>query len=173
MNTSTILLVDDEPLIISGLRRMLHREPWHILEAHSGESALDTLARESVDVVISDEAMPGMPGSRFLAEVRRRYPATIRMMLSGQANLQTAVAAINEGEIYRFFLKPCREADILFGIREALKIHALEAERASLLQTIKAQSDLLKELEKENPGITQVDRETDGSILIDDDQDAM
>lgn len=168
MNNPTILLVDDEPAVTAGLRRTLRKDPWRILEAHSGPEALTVLAREPVDVVISDEAMPGMSGCELLAEVRRRYPETTRVILSGHSNLESAVRAINEGEIYRFFLKPCHEADLRFGIQEALRIKALEAERRSLLHTVKEQSKQLRELERCNPGITRVSRGADGAILIDD-----
>jgi two-component system, probable response regulator PhcQ len=171
MQIPTILFVDDEPSVTAGLKRTLRQEPWRILEAHSGKEALDVLARDSVDVVISDEAMPGMSGSELLAEIRKRYPETIRIVLSGRSNLETAVRAINEGEIYRFILKPCNDADLRFGIREAMRIKALEAERRSLLHTVQSQSEQLRDLERRDPGITWVKRALDGSILIDDEGD--
>ena len=99
-----VLLLDDEPNVTAGLKRALHSEPWKILTAATTGGAFDILSREAVDVVVSDERMPGMSGSQFLSEVRKKYPHTIRMILSGQADLEAAVRAINEGEVYRFLL---------------------------------------------------------------------
>lgn len=167
MDSPTILFIDDEPSVIAGLMRMLRGEPWRILAAHSGREALAILDRETVDVVISDEAMPGMSGSELLSEVRRRFPETIRVVLSGRSDLESAIRAINEGEIYRFFVKPCNEAELRFGIQEALRVRELERERLALLHTVQVQSDQMRQLERLNPGITHVRRATDGSILID------
>lgn len=97
-----ILLVDDEPHVTEALRRTLHTEPYEILSANSANEALQIPAREPVTVVISDERMPGMRGTEFLARVYRDYPETIRIMLTGHANLELAMRAINEGQIYRF-----------------------------------------------------------------------
>ena len=74
MKTPTILFVDDEPAVTSGLKRTLRREPWRILEAHSGPEALEVLTRESVDVIISDEAMPGMTGDNLAAALLHIRP---------------------------------------------------------------------------------------------------
>lgn len=134
--------------------------------APAGE-ALAVLAREPVDVVVSDERMPGMSGSHFLAAVRRQYPETIRMMLTGQATLEAAVRAINEGEIYRFFTKPCNPEDLRTTIRQALEQKARAAHQAALLETVKEQATGLAELESHFPGITRVRRDADGAVVLD------
>ncbi len=102
-------------------KRTLHREPFEILSAGSANEALQILAREPIDLVISDEMMPGMSGSEFLAEVYRNYPETIKILLTGHANLNVAVRAINEGHIYRFLMKPCNEQEIRITIRQAIQ----------------------------------------------------
>ncbi len=116
-----VLFVDDEPNILSALTRSQRNESYEILSASSSEEALEILARESVDVVISDEQMPGMPGSDFLLMVAKLYPDTIRIMLTGECNLNSAIRAINEGAIYRFLKKPCHTADLTQTIHEALE----------------------------------------------------
>ena len=101
-----VMIIDDEPTITDTLKGVLSNEPYNILCADSAEQTLPILAREQVDVVISDEKMPGMSGSEFLSLVRQKYPDTIRIILTGHGSLESAIRAINEGEIYRFFTKP-------------------------------------------------------------------
>lgn len=162
-----ILLVDDEHHVTKALKRALWKEPYEILSASSAGEALAILACESVDVVVSDEKMPGMCGSEFLGVVCREYPGTVRIILTGQANLDTAIRAINEGQVYRFLLKPCNEIDLAITIRQALEQRELRAETQRLAQTIKRQSELLHDLESKHPGIADVKRGEDGAIVLD------
>ena len=117
----TVLLVDDEASLLAGLARTLRKEPYRILTAVSAEKALETLGATHVDVVISDQDMPGMGGADLLAEVRRVYPDTVRFMLTGKATLELAVRAINDGAVSRFFVKPCNPVDLAATIRQALQ----------------------------------------------------
>jgi len=164
----TILVVDDEPPIRDLLRDALSREPYDVLCAGSAKEALAILAKEPVDVVISDEKMPGMSGSEFLAMARQQYPHTIRMILTGHASLETAIRAINEGEIYRFFTKPCNMVDLIVTIRQALRQKELMAENQRLLNIVKQQAFSLSDLERRHPGITKVKRDPGGAVIIDD-----
>jgi DNA-binding NtrC family response regulator len=165
-----VLFVDDEPAVTAALKRVLHRQPWRVLEASSGEEALEVLAREDVAVIVSDEQMPGMSGSELLARVRRVRPGTARMILTGQASLPAAIRSINEGEIRRFFMKPCDEAKLVESIREVLQERAAEepsgAEAAHLLEARRE----LRTLESHHPGITRVVRTSDGIIDLDADE---
>ena len=120
---ATILIVDDQALIRELLEDALNRESYTVLSASSAEQALAILETHPVDVVISDEVMPGMSGSDFLAVVRRKHPDTIRMMLTGHARIDAAIKAINEGEVYRFFTKPCNVVDLMVSIRQLSLIH--------------------------------------------------
>ena len=162
-----VLVVDDEPAIRDMLTKALSREPYEILCAGSAEEALDIIAQEPVDVVLSDEKMPGMSGTEFLAIVRRKYPDTIRMILTGHASLESAIHAINKGEIYRFFTKPCNMVDLMVTIRQALQQQDLMAENQRLLNIVRQQSSSLEALEKEHPGITKVKRDQNGIVIID------
>jgi DNA-binding NtrC family response regulator len=128
--------------------------------------ALELLASEPVDVVVSDERMPGMSGSEFLGLVRRKYPQTVRIILTGHASLEAAIRSINEGEIYRFFTKPCNIFDLAITIRHALQHLELVRENGRLLRTVKRQSAFIEQLERDYPGITLVKRGNKGEILL-------
>jgi two-component system probable response regulator PhcQ len=167
----TILIVDDEPTVTAVLRDAFSREPYRILSAGSAEDALPILDREEMDVVISDERMPGMSGTEFLAVVRKKYPDSIRMILTGHASLESAVRAINEGEIYRFFTKPCNVLDIALTVRQALQKRELRRENQHLLSLQQQHSAMIEKLERKYPGITKVSRDSKGEVLIDDSVD--
>ena len=164
----TVLFVDDEPEVTDGLKRKLRKEPYNIISANSADDALKLLESEKVDVVVSDEQMPGMKGTEFLAVVRKKYPGTIRMILTGQASLDAAVSAINEGRIYRFLTKPCNDAELAVTIRQALRQRDLMKEAYQLLQITKKQSAMLEKLEKDHPELIMVERDDEGVITIDD-----
>jgi two-component system probable response regulator PhcQ len=121
-----------------------------------------------VDVVVSDERMPGMSGSEFLSQVRLRRPQTIRMILTGQASLEAAIRAINEGEVYRFFTKPCSHVDLATTIQRAVQLRDLARESALLLVKTRAQDRALRDLEGRYPGISDVKRTGDGVITLED-----
>jgi DNA-binding NtrC family response regulator len=122
------------------------------------------LAGNEIDVVVSDERMPGMTGSQFLSEVRKQWPHTIRMILSGQADLEAAVRAINEGEVYRFLLKPCHPKELQMTILQGLQHKKLVEQSRKLLLEHQKNVNLLEALEKDNPGITRVEMDDDGVI---------
>jgi CheY-like chemotaxis protein len=146
-----VLIVDDEPKIYHALRRALHKEPYDILYAAGGEEALKLLSERPVDVVVADQHMPNMQGSVLLSRIRQQYPDIVRMMLTGDARLETVMAAVNKGEIYRFFTKPCNEAELIISIREGLQMRALKFEAARLLETVKKQSAQIQTLQGNEP----------------------
>jgi two-component system, probable response regulator PhcQ len=164
MEKSKLLLVDDEPNLTSALVRSLDRTQFQIFTADSAQQGLMILAGNDIDVVVSDERMPGMTGSQFLSEVRKQWPNTIRMILSGQADLEAAVRAINEGEVYRFLLKPCHPKDLQMTILQGLQHKKLVAQSRRLLMEHQKTQNLLEELEKANPGITKIEMDEDGAI---------
>jgi DNA-binding NtrC family response regulator len=102
-----ILFVDDEPNVLSALKREL-RKQFEIETAENGEAGLRTIAAFGpYAVVVSDYNMPGMNGTRFLSNVKKIAPNTVRIMLTGFASLDTAIRAVNEGNIFRLLIKPC------------------------------------------------------------------
>ena len=166
----TVLVVDDERAITELLEEALSVEPYRLLSAGSAEEALDLLEKHHIDVVVSDEMMPGMTGTEFLSIVRKKFPHTIRMILTGHASLEMAIKAINEGEIYRFFRKPCNVFDLAITIRQALQQKALMEEASRLLQVAKRQKKTLEALEERYPGITKVKKGATGEVVLDDER---
>jgi diguanylate cyclase (GGDEF)-like protein/PAS domain S-box-containing protein len=117
----TLLLVDDEPNIVSALKRLFRRDGHHILTANSGDEGLKSLAEHSVDIIISDQRMPGMTGVEFLRAAKALYPDTIRIVLSGYTELQSVTDAINEGAVYRFLTKPWDDEALREQINKAIQ----------------------------------------------------
>lgn len=144
--SATLLLVDDEPSILSALRRLFRPHGYTILTAESGAEGLSLLERGPVDLIISDMRMPEMDGATFLKHVRERWPTTMRILLTGYADITSTVAAINEGEIYRYIAKPWDDNEMLTIVREATGRLRLERENARLTALTHAQNDELKAL---------------------------
>ncbi|MES2016228.1 MAG: EAL domain-containing protein [Pseudomonadota bacterium] len=118
----TLLLVDDEQNIVSALKRLLRRDNYQILTAYNGQEGLDVLAANAVDVIVSDQRMPGMIGADFLRAAKGLYPDTIRIMLSGYTELQSVTDAVNEGAIYKFLTKPWDDEQLRGHIAEAFRL---------------------------------------------------
>ena len=112
--------------------------------------------------------MPGMSGADFLAKVSSRFPSVVRIMLTGHASLSAAIRAINNGEIYRFFTKPWDDFELRFAVKSAVEKYDLEEENRRLLDIVKKQALNMKLLEKEFPGITQLEYDEKGRIIIQD-----
>ena len=163
----TILIVDDEPNFLESIRRLLRKETYTIRCAKSAAEALDILRKEPIDLVVTDQEMPGMRGTEFLREVREAYPDAVRFMLTGKATLEVAVEAINEGAIGRFLTKPCNPVDLAVTIRLALQNKDLLAEAKRLLTKVRQQDRLLDEMERIAPGISEVKRDREGVIIVD------
>lgn len=164
---SKILMVDDEPRVLAALKRALRKEPFEIWGAGSAYEALQLLSEQPMDVVVSDEKMPSMSGSELLAEIAVRYPETIRIMLTGHASLDVAVKAINEGRIYRFMTKPVSEVELAVTIRQALEYRKLLVQVVALKQTVARQSSVIGELESRYPGISELELDASGRIVLD------
>ena len=98
--------------------------------------------------------------------VRRRYPDTIRIILTVHASLDTAIRAINEGEIFQFFIKPCNLVDLTVTVRQGLRQKELVAENQRLERIVAKQATNLDHLEKQSPGITHVQRDADGNVIV-------
>ena len=118
----TLLLVDDEPNILHSLSRLLRREGYTILTCTAPVEAFDMLAKHKVHVVVSDQRMPDMSGTEFLARVRQLYPDTVRLVLTGYTDLESVTDAINRGAIYKFLTKPWDDDQLRDQIREAFRM---------------------------------------------------
>ena len=142
----TVLFVDDEPNILSALRRLVRREAYEALTANGGQEALELLESQQVAVIVSDQRMPGMMGADFLARSRELAPDAVRMMLTGYSDIETATRAINEGEIYRFISKPWDDEDLKLILRDALNRFELENTNRRLTAELKQKSEDLEQL---------------------------
>lgn len=143
---ATVLCVDDEPNILSSLRRLFRANGYRVLTAEGGALGLEVLEKEAVDLVISDMRMPEMDGARFLAQVRARWPDTLRILLTGYSDIQSIQDAINCGEIYRYITKPWEDSDMLLLVRHALERRQLEIDKQRLEALALAQNEELKAL---------------------------
>ncbi len=142
----TLLLVDDEPSILSALRRLFRPHGYRILTAEGGAAGLAILEGEAVNLVISDMRMPEMDGATFLKRVRERWPLAKRILLTGYADITSTVSAINEGEIYRYIAKPWNDDEMLSVVREACEHQRLEQENLRLTELTQSQNEALKTL---------------------------
>ncbi|UTW47186.1 HD domain-containing phosphohydrolase [Bacterioplanoides sp. SCSIO 12839] len=131
-----VLLVDDEENILKSLRRTLRRSEVDIVTATSGRDALYIMENTEVDLVISDMRMPEMSGAEFLAEAARLYPNTIRILLTGYADLESTIAAVNEGRISRYLNKPWNDDEIRQIVEENLRSKLLEVRNQQLSQQL-------------------------------------
>jgi EAL domain-containing protein (putative c-di-GMP-specific phosphodiesterase class I)/DNA-binding response OmpR family regulator/GGDEF domain-containing protein len=127
-----LLLVDDEPNIVASLKRLLRTDQYQIYTANSGQQGLDVLAQHAVDVIVSDQRMPGMLGADFLRMAKQLYPDTIRIMLSGYTELQSVTDAVNEGAIYKFLTKPWDDELLRKHIADAFRVKEIADDNARL-----------------------------------------
>ncbi|MFN3561534.1 MAG: response regulator [Chloroherpetonaceae bacterium] len=121
-NASHILLVDDEPLILSSMRDLLEVD-YVVHTAESGQKALEILSKNPIKVLISDERMPQMRGHQLLKRARQISPNTIRILLTGYADLESVMNSVNAGEIFRYLNKPCRNDALLNVVRLGVQIY--------------------------------------------------
>lgn len=126
-----VLIVDDERGVLDALGLVLSDETFRVHKAESANQALCLLERIPVDVIVSDERMPGMPGTEFLTLVHERWPNTMRIVLTGYADVDAALRAINGGRVFRFLQKPCPPKRMKQTIHEAL------AERRRLMSSMR------------------------------------
>lgn len=167
MNQPVVLLVDDEPSLIEGLELRLRSKAFRVLTATSAKEALELMSQQEVSVVVSDERMPGMQGSEFLAVVANSFPETARIILTGQASVEAAMRAINDAKVTHFLTKPC-DAKALKALVEKLLVAQVEAPPPPVGRSEGA----ITLLETLHPGIGEVRRDETGAVLLDDLDDA-
>jgi len=167
MKKHTTLIVDDEEFVLKSIYRVLRNEDYQVLTAQSAEEGLAMLKDHDVHLVISDQKMPGMNGIDFLKRIKREYPQILTIMLTGNAEIEIVMNAINEAGVYKFILKPWNDNNLKVTIKRALETLELIWERDSLLEEVKTRDAILQNLEKQHPGISKVERDEDGFIIID------
>jgi DNA-binding NtrC family response regulator len=163
-----VLVVDDDPTMLLMLSSVLENGGYVTREATDGIDATHILTQEPVDVIVADFNMPGLDGLGLLRHAKLARPSAVRIMFTGQADLDTAVRAINESGVFRFLLKPVEPEDLLRHVMAACERVALEREVVRLRKAMQDRDTQLARLEKSSPGITQVERRSDGALVIDD-----
>ncbi|MSM38018.1 MAG: response regulator [Geobacter sp.] len=158
----TILFVDDEENVLSAMRRIFLEEDYTILTATSADKALVVMEREQVHLLVSDHRMPGMTGAELLKEVKNRWPETIRIMLTGHADVNSIMGAVKEGAVYKFITKPWNDEDLRLTVSLALQQYVLMQENRRLRELARTQQIKIKNFSNlfdENRGML-------GSILV-------
>lgn len=148
MTDHAVLCVDDEASILNALKRLLRKEPYCVHTACGGQAGLDILDQQEIQVVISDQRMPEMTGTQFLQKVKARKPETIRVVLSGYAEADVIVAAINQGEVYRFVAKPWQDEALKTTIRQCFDQYEILQENVRLTQQTRLQVGQLQNLNR-------------------------
>lgn len=164
----TILLVDDELANLEALTRLLEEE-YNIIKAKDGFQALDILRNKSysskVNLIISDQRMPGMTGVEFLKQTISIIPNAIRIILTGFMDVKDIIDSINEGHIYNFLLKPLEAAELLISVKRALESYELEVKNIKLIEQLK---DMNEKLEKSKSYLNTIFNSVNDAIFIHD-----
>lgn len=156
-----ILFVDDDPLLLAGVQRHLRPHVAHLAVAEGSKAGLERVANDGpFAVIVSDLRMPGMGGIEFLAHAKAQAPETVRIMLTGFADVETAIQAVNEGAVFRFLTKPCPPETLLGAVKAGVEQYRLiTAEKELLDKTLKGSIKLLTEI------LSMVDPESFGRAM--------
>ena len=158
----TLLFVDDEENVLKALKRVFMEENYKLLIASNADQALELIDRENIQLVISDFKMPGMHGVDLLREIKKRKPNIIRIMLTGHADVQAVMGAVNEGAVYKFITKPWNDEDLRLSVSLALQQYVLVKENKILKEITKKQQVKIKNFS----ALYDKERKALGNILI-------
>jgi response regulator RpfG family c-di-GMP phosphodiesterase len=142
----TVLCVDDEVNVLNALKRLFRKEGFKLLTAAGGAEALKLLQDNPVHMIISDQRMPEMSGTELMAKAKELYPDMIRIILTGYTDVDTITESINQGHIYKFFLKPWNDQSLVLEIRQALEQYDLVQINKALHQKVLEQNEALRQL---------------------------
>ena len=158
----TLLFVDDEEGVLAAMRRIFSDENYVIITVNSAAKALTIMESEPVNLILSDHRMPGMSGAELLKTVRERWPETIRIMLTGHADINSIMGAVKEGAVYKFITKPWNDEDLRLTVSLALQQYVLLHENRRLKELTRSQQQKIKGYS----GIFNENRGVMGKILI-------
>lgn len=139
----TILCIDDEISILNSLRRLLRRDGYRFLSATSGEEGLKILGENNIQIVVSDQRMPEMSGTEFMAKVKEAYPEVLRIILTGYTEVDSITESVNKGNIYKFFLKPWNDQNLKLEIKQAFEQYELIQANKKLVKKVVEQNEML------------------------------
>ncbi|MCM8800665.1 MAG: response regulator [Candidatus Omnitrophica bacterium] len=168
MAKHTILLVDDERNILNSLTRLLKTEDRQIITAETATEAWEKIkSLNGVDLVITDYRLPDISGIEFLIKVKHAYPDTVRMLITGYPDLYSAIQAINMGQVYRYIPKPWDNEELKLIVNQALDYYDVIRDNRILLQIARQHAELLAEVKKRYPEVSQSDIAKSGVYIID------
>lgn len=156
-NLRNLLVIDDEPEIVKALTRQFRRT-YNVFSSTNAEEAFHILENEHIQVVISDQRMPGMNGVEFFERIKHKYPDALKLILTGYSDIEAVIGAINEGQVFRYVTKPWNPEELNIIIKEAFEKHELITNNRKLMQQLQDANETLeqkvtertKELEKAN-----------------------
>jgi len=148
-----LLIVDDEENILKSLRRIFRSEPFEVSFAGSAEEALEIIEQNNIHVLLTDNKMPKITGLQLVKEVKGRYPDCIRMVFSGESDMDSVVRAVNEGEVYRFIVKPWNDAVLKTSVNLAMAHWMLNHDLKTLRQESRQSRTLLNYIANHYPEI--------------------
>ncbi|MDL1971162.1 MAG: response regulator [Candidatus Desulfofervidaceae bacterium] len=167
-----ILVVDDEENVLNAIKRIF--KPYTLITCFTTTDpfeALKIVDKEKIDLIITDQRMPGMTGIELLKKITAKYPEVIKIILSAYSDLNVILEAINEVGVYKFILKPWNNEDFLLTVIRALEWKELIGENRSLQEEIKKRDAILAYWEQRYPGITKVKTDENGEVYIELDED--
>ncbi len=165
-----VLLVDDETAVLHAVRRIFsHSQVVELLTVEDPFAAMEMVVEGGIALVISDQQMPGMTGLEFLSWVNANHSEIVKIIMTGDTDIQTAVQAINDIGVYKFIRKPWNNDDLYWTVVRALEMARMQQKNRQLQAELNEKDQSLQRYERLYPGITSVDRDADGAIVIDED----
>jgi DNA-binding NtrC family response regulator len=163
----SVLVVDDDKGVLSLLKRVLVANKFNVTTTSEPLSAIATIAKENIDILLSDIDMPGISGIDLVSTVRKEFPHVVRILMTGKGSMDVVVRAINEGEIFRYLAKPFDSALLLSTLQGAGE--RVEEQRALKLASKESglAARLKNEIMLEYPGIEKITRSSDGVYVVD------
>ncbi|MCK4377835.1 MAG: response regulator [Deltaproteobacteria bacterium] len=163
-----VLLVDDEAAVLNAVRRIFSRSQIvELVTVLDPFEAMKVVAEREIALVISDQRMPGMTGLEFLAWVNATHPGIVKIIMTGDTDIQTAVQAINDIGVYKFIRKPWNNDDLYWTVIRALEMTRMQQKNRQLKVELDEKDRCLQRYERLYPGITAIKRDADGAIVID------
>ena len=167
MDKNTIIIVDDETNILNSLKRILEDDSKNILITETAENAWEIFKKEKeIEVILCDNRLPGMLGIDFLAKVKRLYPDTIRILMTGYPDVNTAMDAINKANIWRYILKPIEVKELNILVNQAFEFYQIMRENRLLLQIARQHAECLKVLKDKYPQVSIDELQKTGGYII-------
>ena len=167
-----LLVIDDEEEVLKSLKRQF-RKKYEIFLANSGDAGYRIIAEQPIQVIISDQRMPGMTGTDFYSKIKTRFPYAIRLILTAFSDIEAVIAAINDGNIFRYITKPWDPAELDAVVKEAFEFYRVATENRKLAQELKEANERLEarviertaELEKANADLQSLNRQKDDLLI--------